>query len=182
MPVGAVLTQPTTISTAILRRCKWTSTRKGFHTRIFWIFFWNSHDPGQKPWSRQYASIIFFHDDEQKRLAEESKSRQEEALGKAILYTDILPYSSFHLAEDYHQKYWLQGSSKLINEFRVFYPNFKGIISSTAAARVNGIIGGYGRLNGTVKELSSYGLSAESNKLLMALLNRSARQPVSSSD
>ena len=141
--------------------------------------FWNSHDPGQKPWSRQYASIIFFHDDEQKNLAEESKSRQEEALGKVKLYTDILPYDHFYLAEDYHQKYWLQGSSKLINEFRGFYPDFKGIISSTAAARVNGIIGGYGRLNGTVKELSSYGLSTESNKLLMTLLNRSARQPVS---
>jgi peptide-methionine (S)-S-oxide reductase len=136
--------------------------------------FWHSHNPEQRPWSRQYASIVFYHNDEQKKLVEETKFHREEALRKVKLYTEILPYFQFYLAEDYHQKYWLQPNRKLIEEFRSFYPNFKDIVYSTAAARVNGIIGGYGTLNGTVEELSSYGLSAEGNKILMAILNKPA--------
>ena len=35
--------------------------------------FWGGHNPTQPAWSRQYASIVFYHDEEQKRLAEASK-------------------------------------------------------------------------------------------------------------
>lgn len=68
--------------------------------------FWASHRPTVPPASRQYASIIFTHGEEQRRLAEASKARLEAAVGR--LYTDIVPLERFYLAEDYHQKYYLR--------------------------------------------------------------------------
>jgi peptide-methionine (S)-S-oxide reductase len=138
--------------------------------------FWHSHSPDQRPWSRQYASIIFYHNAEQKRLAEETKFHREESARKVKLYTEILPYPVFHLAEDYHQKYWLQQSGGLIRDFRQIYPKFQEIVNSTAAARVNGILGGYGTLNGTAEELSSYGLSPEGNQIILAILRKARLQ------
>jgi peptide-methionine (S)-S-oxide reductase len=129
--------------------------------------FWHSHDPAVRPWSRQYASIIFYHNQEQKRLAEEVKFHQEEMERKSKIYTDIVPYSAFYLAEDYHQKYWLQAAHDLMDEFRKIYPNFKQFIDSTAAARINGVVGGYGTFDGAVEELGSYGLSPAGNQVLM---------------
>jgi len=49
-------------------------------------------------------NVIFFHDDDQKRLAEESKARVAARMGGTI-HTAILPATEFTLAEDYHQKY-----------------------------------------------------------------------------
>jgi peptide-methionine (S)-S-oxide reductase len=138
--------------------------------------FWHSHNPEVRPWSWQYASIIFYHNLEQQRQAEETKFHIEETLRKAKLYTQIIHYTDFYLAEDYHQKYWLQTSPRLMNEFRRIYPNFRDIVNSTAAARVNGIMGGYATLDVTVNELSSYGLSAEANKILMDTVNRLQRK------
>jgi peptide methionine sulfoxide reductase msrA/msrB len=55
----------------------------------------------------QYRSAIFYHDDEQKRLAEKSK----EALGKSgkfnkPIVTEILRFTKFYEAEEYHQDYY----------------------------------------------------------------------------
>ncbi|HSJ55628.1 MAG TPA: peptide-methionine (S)-S-oxide reductase, partial [Anaerolineae bacterium] len=63
--------------------------------------FWRSHEPATRPYSRQYASIIFYHDEEQKRLAEETMAREAERRGRS-LYTEIVPYERFWPAEDYH--------------------------------------------------------------------------------
>jgi peptide methionine sulfoxide reductase msrA/msrB len=55
----------------------------------------------------QYRSVIFYHDDEQKRLAEKSK----DALGKSGKFnkpiaTEILRFTKFYEAEEYHQDYY----------------------------------------------------------------------------
>ncbi len=55
--------------------------------------FWHSHNPEMRPWTRQYASIVFYHNDDQKKLAEETKFHTEETLRKAKIYTDIVPYA-----------------------------------------------------------------------------------------
>ena len=47
------------------------------------------------------------------------------------------------------------------------YSSFNDIISSTAAARVNGYLGGYGTLKNLQAELDSYGLSLEATKHLL---------------
>ena len=66
-------------------------------------------DPGGQFFDRgpQYRSVIFYHDDEQKRLAEESK----EALGKSGKFkkpiaTEVTEFTNFYKAEEYHQDYY----------------------------------------------------------------------------
>jgi peptide methionine sulfoxide reductase msrA/msrB len=74
--------------------------------------FWRHVDPtdagGQfVDRGSQYRPAIFYHDDEQKRQAEESKRRLETSgrFNKAIA-TEIVPVSEFYHAEDYHQDYY----------------------------------------------------------------------------
>jgi peptide-methionine (S)-S-oxide reductase len=55
----------------------------------------------------QYRTAIFYHDAEQKRLAEESKAEVQKKLGKPVL-TQIVPASAFWAAEEYHQDYYMK--------------------------------------------------------------------------
>lgn len=107
--------------------------------------FWDSHDPTAPSWSRQYMSAIFFENSEQQRLAEASKQQAEERLGRP-LYTEILSLDRFYLAEDYHQKYYLRRSQELMAALQTVYPDDADMVNSTAAARLNGYVGGYGTL------------------------------------
>ena len=61
--------------------------------------FWSSHSCTVQPYSRQYASIVFYHDEEQRNLAIETRAAQEQALGRTVL-TEIKLFESFYLAED----------------------------------------------------------------------------------
>lgn len=74
--------------------------------------FWHNVDPTQRGGQfcdkgAQYRSAIFYHDDEQKRLAEETKQAVGEELRKKIA-TDILPAKTFWPAEEYHQDYYIK--------------------------------------------------------------------------
>jgi len=78
--------------------------------------FWNSHNPTIEQWSSQYGSIIFYHNENQKNTALASMQWKEAGSGQKI-YTKVIPFSEFYLAEDYHQKYYLQQETDLFNEF-----------------------------------------------------------------
>jgi peptide methionine sulfoxide reductase msrA/msrB len=75
-------------------------------------YFWRHVDPtdaGGQFVDRgpQYRTAVFYHDAEQKREAEESKR----ALAKSgpftkPIVTEILPFTKFYRAEDYHQDYY----------------------------------------------------------------------------
>ena len=74
--------------------------------------FWMNIDPTQADGQfadrgRQYRTAIFYHDDEQKMKAEESKKKLEES-GKfdMPIVTVIEPFNSFYKAENYHQDYY----------------------------------------------------------------------------
>lgn len=73
--------------------------------------FWNNHDPTtlnrQGPdVGTQYRSVIFYHDEEQKELAELSRQLMEQSgRFKRQIVTQIVPASTFYVAEDYHQQY-----------------------------------------------------------------------------
>jgi len=103
--------------------------------------FWARHDPTQRSWSRQYMSAVFYHSEEQRRLAAAAKDRQASRL-KKIIRTEILAYARFYRAEDYHQKYSLQSNRALMRKFRAIYPDFADFVDSTAAARLNGYLNG----------------------------------------
>jgi peptide methionine sulfoxide reductase msrA/msrB len=75
-------------------------------------YFWNHidpTDPGGQFVDRgsQYRSVIFYHDEEQKRLAEKSKEEliKSRRFDKPIV-TEILKFTKFYEAEDYHQDYY----------------------------------------------------------------------------
>jgi peptide-methionine (S)-S-oxide reductase len=53
----------------------------------------------------QYRSAIFYHDETQKRLAEESKKALRSQF-RELIVTEIVPASAFYPAEDYHQDYY----------------------------------------------------------------------------
>jgi len=136
--------------------------------------FWAGHSPTARPWSRQYASLIFYHNDEQKRLAIESRDR-EAAKGKDLIFTELLPFTEFHLAEAYHQKYRLQQVPELVSELQTLYPDDGGWINSTAAARVNGYVGGYGTSAMLLAELDSLGLSPAGSERLLEIVSANER-------
>ena len=53
----------------------------------------------------QYRSAIFYHDEEQRRLAQGSKEALDGRFGESIV-TEIMPASRFYPAEEYHQDYY----------------------------------------------------------------------------
>ncbi|KAK8786050.1 hypothetical protein V5799_007584, partial [Amblyomma americanum] len=61
--------------------------------------FWDFHDPTACH-KRQYMSAIFYHDKEQKAIAEESLKRQQSKIKKPIA-TKIMPAGTFYDAEEY---------------------------------------------------------------------------------
>jgi len=74
--------------------------------------FWNIHDPTtlnrQGPdIGTQYRSAIFFHNEDQKKKAELSKSsKQSEGTSPDGIVTEITPHETFYRAEEYHQRYF----------------------------------------------------------------------------
>ncbi len=75
-------------------------------------YFWNHidpTDPGGQFVDRgsQYRSVIFYHDEEQKRLAEKSKEELSKSgrFDKPIV-TEIIKFTKFYEAEEYHQDYF----------------------------------------------------------------------------
>ncbi|WP_245922587.1 peptide-methionine (S)-S-oxide reductase MsrA [Alkalicoccus saliphilus] len=74
--------------------------------------FWRQIDPtdpeGQfEDRGQQYSTAIFYHSEEQKRTAEDSKERLEESgIFEGQIVTDIRPAETFYQAEDYHQNFF----------------------------------------------------------------------------
>jgi methionine-S-sulfoxide reductase len=131
--------------------------------------FWNAHEPTRSSWSRQYRAAIFYHNEEQRRLAVETRDRlASQTKGKII--TVIEPYSGFSLAENYHQKHSMRLYPEIMNEFTAMYPDIKGLINSTAATRVNGYLGGYGSCDSLKEDLKGFGLSIRSGEILTAVV------------
>jgi len=116
--------------------------------------YWDSHNPTVRPWSRQYMFIVFYHNSEQRELAMATKQREEASSGRRV-YTEIIPFSEFHLAEDYHQKYYLQQVPNLMKELVAIYPNFADFIDSTAVARINGYVVGHVTFQELQEQLNS---------------------------
>lgn len=130
--------------------------------------FWYSHSPIYPSGTSQYKSIIFYHNEEQQRLAEESRNALEASLGRTV-YTEIIPADIFYPAEDYHQKYYLRQEKQLLAEFQLKYPDIDDFTASTAVARVNGYAGGYGTPEDLERELPLLGLSPASEEIIREL-------------
>jgi peptide-methionine (S)-S-oxide reductase len=136
--------------------------------------FWEGHDPTAGSWSTQYKAAVFYHNDEQKKAAEETRDRIE-ALQKIKVRTEILPLSRFYIAEAYHQKYGLRNHGEFMKEFRSIYASDEALMNSTAAARVNGYLSGFGSSAALQEEIGGFGLSPEAQRGLLALVKKHGR-------
>lgn len=133
--------------------------------------FWASHNPGVRPWSQQYRAAVFFHGEEQRREA--VRTRDREALKiRGKVHTAIAPAGPFYVAEGVHQKYALRGDEELAMEVGVIYPKEEDFVRSTAAARINGYVAGYGDLRQLKEELTSLGLSEKGSRRLWDLVRK----------
>ncbi len=74
--------------------------------------FWNTHDPTTlnrqgADEGTQYRSVVFFHNEAQKKTAEDYKKQLEASkIYKNSIVTEISPLINFYKAEDYHQNYY----------------------------------------------------------------------------
>lgn len=74
--------------------------------------FWKTHDPTTlnrqgNDVGTQYRSVVFYHNLEQKKLAEKYKTALEEAGAfDDPIVTTIEPLATFYVAENYHQNYY----------------------------------------------------------------------------
>ena len=83
--------------------------------------FWHIHDPTTvdrqgNDVGPQYRSVIFYHDEEQKAIAERSKAEVAPGIWDEPAVTEICPLSGFWEAEDYHQNYY-QGTNRVLTRF-----------------------------------------------------------------
>jgi peptide-methionine (S)-S-oxide reductase len=101
--------------------------------------FWTVHDPTTlnrqgNDVGTQYRSVIFYTSKEQKELALVFKARlnKENTFGKPVL-TEILPFTQFYKAEDYHQDYYRNNKNApyctfvvapKVEKFRKVFPDY----------------------------------------------------------
>jgi peptide-methionine (S)-S-oxide reductase len=79
--------------------------------------FWRNIDPLVKDKQfcdsgDMYRSAIFYLDDEQKKLAEETKKTVEAKFAPRTVYTQIAKAETFYKAEEYHQDYYKKNESR----------------------------------------------------------------------
>lgn len=74
--------------------------------------FWNTHNPTTRnrqgnDIGEQYRSVIFYSNVRQKNTAQKSKKRfEKEGIYKDPIVTQIIPFTSFYPAENYHKNYF----------------------------------------------------------------------------
>ena len=133
--------------------------------------FWNSHEPTRRSRPGQYMKAVFYQNEQQRTLAIASKAAVEERIGRPVR-TEIVPVRTFTLAEDYHQKFTLKGHKGLGKEMMRIYPRPQDLVDSTAAARLNGYVGGHGSKAQLLTEIESLGLSGEAEQVLVEMVRR----------
>ena len=78
------------------------------------FIFWRTHDPTTlnrqgNDVGTQYRSVIFYHDEQQKKIAEQSKAETDASnLWADPIVTEIAPLTIFYEAEAYHQNYFVE--------------------------------------------------------------------------
>jgi len=85
--------------------------------------FWKTHDPTTlnrqgNDIGTQYRSVIFYHNEGQKRLAEHYKAALDSSGAfDSRIVTEISPFTNFFKAEDYHQDYYNEHGSQPYCQF-----------------------------------------------------------------
>jgi peptide-methionine (S)-S-oxide reductase len=81
--------------------------------------FWKTHDPTTpnrqgSDVGPQYRSMIFYHDEKQKKKALKSKKRMEKDItAENPIVTEVVPFKKFYPAEGYHHDYYAKNPGKM---------------------------------------------------------------------
>jgi len=140
-------------------------------------FFWENHDPLTRH-TKQYQSVIFYHNEEQKRTAEESMKQYQARIPqqRVTVATVILPAEKFYEAENYHQKYLLRQHPSLVESLNL---GDEGLIRSHVASKLNAYLGGYASLASFEQSYQKMGLNEEqADYIRKAMSARGAGAPV----
>jgi len=124
--------------------------------------FWKNHNPCVKN-RAQYMSAIFYHDNEQKELAEQSKEALQKSNVRQI-QTVIREAQTFYNAEDYHQKYLLRRHRNIFNSLNL---SDNHVITSHVASRLNGYLNGHGSLDNLQNEMKDWNLNEHQDKAIL---------------
>ena len=126
-------------------------------------YFWNGHRCDRNNSSVQYQNAIFYRNEEQKKMAEESLQARAKKRGitEAQVATKIRPIKEFTYAEKYHQKYAIRGDIR--DALDDIYPDAKALADSTIATKLNAYLGEgmKARLGPFLNELPKYDLPEE---------------------
>lgn len=102
--------------------------------------FWRTHDPTTlnrqgADVGTQYRSVIFYNNEDQRKIAEESKQRTDSSgLWADSIITEIQPLEEFYIAEDYHQNYYNNNSNQpycsavIAPKLNKFFKEFKHLL------------------------------------------------------
>ena len=115
--------------------------KKGTFQKLISLF-WENHNP-TIPSQQQYKSIIFYHDDEQRKIAQNSLVLAQRNTSNEI-HTEIHPSEAYFVAENYHQKYILQQHPWLIVALKI--QTGDEFLRNHVCAKLNGYLAGYGEL------------------------------------
>jgi len=129
--------------------------------------FWSNHD-STACHSRQYMSAIFYHDEMQQKLAEESKEKHQKQKMRKV-QTQIIPAKTFYDAENYHQKYLLRNQRGLCQSLGL---DDNQLITSYVACKLNGYVGGYGSDDQFDKDLPTLGLSKDQEEYMRKAIDK----------
>lgn len=128
--------------------------------------FWTKHNPCSRS-SPQYMSAIFYHNEEQLKLAEQTKEEMQKNKPMKIT-TAIRPAPRFYNAEDYHQKYLLRQHRSLLRSLDI---TDSELITSHVAARLNGYVGGHGNMDLFEQEKDKLGLNTDQQGYVKKLIS-----------
>jgi len=105
---------------------------------FFYIHTPLSLDTGERKYS-QYRSIIFYHNQEQREIAESLLKELNQEQG-CELRTLLEPFQAFYQAEEHHQDYYLKGPEKgycqnviepKLKKLRGWLPSGKAVLKNT---------------------------------------------------
>ncbi|GBF77998.1 peptide-methionine (S)-S-oxide reductase [Paenibacillus sp. 598K] len=124
--------------------------------------FWERHNPDNllDYKGNQYRSLILYHT-EQQRMAIEAQRQRIGEQGRSVAATAVLPCTSWHPAEERHQKYYLKRYPDAYRRALELYGSETALTDGSLAARLNGIAKGFASAERLRDELASWPISVE---------------------
>ncbi len=115
-------------------------------------------------------SLLLYYNEEQYQTANAVKEEIENAEGESI-QTEIASFQGFTKAEDYHQKYYLKRFPQAIAHLSRLFTDHQEMVNSTLAARLNGLVKGYGTMEDIKRDLTNWELTREEENKVIECIN-----------